>query len=94
MPFVERPLTWFLWLGMGVASLFFFPLAATIAEDIYYLQWTFSNTIEFLTCWLVMSICFAVCLWRIDGSKNSILKLCAILVLSIIPLASFFYPCI
>lgn len=75
-----------LWLGFALAALFFYPLAAALASNLYYLQWQTADMAEAVAAWLVLALVFAGILFvvwpRPTRSAAAILVLVAALPLA------------
>jgi hypothetical protein len=78
------------WLGFALAALFFYPLAAAIQTDIYYLQWQRQDLVETLVALAVMGALAAwaiFALWPRSG-RGATLALVAVAALPMASLAS------
>lgn len=76
------------WLGFALAALFFYPLAAALDTDIYYLQWQPSDLVE-------TTVVLAVCALAAAGAlfvlwpRSSRWATIALMAVAALPLASF-----
>jgi hypothetical protein len=76
-----------IWLGFALAAIFFYPLAAALDSDPYYLQWQPSHSVEALVAVGVLTIVFAALLHLVlpKSGRGATIALGAI---ALIPLLS------
>jgi hypothetical protein len=75
------------WLGLALAALFFYPLAAALSSGIYYLQWQRADVIETAVALAALALVLAGIVFAIWGRSTR--SATAVLVLvSAVPLAS------
>lgn len=79
----------YFWFGITLATLFFYPLLAALRDNIWFLQWSFRNTVEFLLIYLIISIILAGVILGIARLKYPRPKLLAAALLALVPLLSF-----
>lgn len=84
-----RPWRW-LWFGAALATLFFYPLVSELVDGPFYLQWQRTNTLELAVAYVALSALFGWLLRGVDALPDARLRLVGLLVLSAIPLVSFF----
>lgn len=83
-----------LWLGMTLASMFFYPLFSSLRSEIWYLQWTRVHTYELLFSFLVFTEFFAFLFWRVFSHSNRYIIVGSLLLIGGIPFTSFFVQAI
>lgn len=77
-----------IWLGLSLASLFFYPLLSALGEQVFYLHWRRSDSLELLIGFALLAICLGSCLWLIErGSARW--RVLGYLLVAAVPLASF-----
>jgi hypothetical protein len=76
------------WLGVSLAALFFYPLAAAVDADPYYLQWQPAHAGEVAIALVALAIAFAFAVFRWWGSDSRAGTLALFLVV-LLPLVSF-----
>lgn len=75
------------WLGFTFAALFFYPLAAALEGDPYYLQWQPSHSVEALTALVVLAAVLGGAL-RVVLPQQQRWATVTLAVLAVVPLAS------
>ncbi len=78
-----------LWLSLTLSILFFYPLIATLHDNIIVLQWRIQNNYELLAAIALLTTILAVLLICGDRYFNRYCKLAAYFFISVIPLISF-----
>lgn len=79
-----------LWLGFALSSLFFYPLLASLNQEIYYFHWDLIDTWEMLASWLLVGILSSCFLFFIEKVKSINLKLIATSFLIFLPFSFYF----
>lgn len=91
MKFMKKmPLYFYMWGGMTLGALFFYPIAMTLGEQNYFLHWRFTNTMELSVCWFLIAMAFALAWWGVDQIKNDAARFVLMSSLVFLPLISFF----
>lgn len=78
------------WLALTLSVLFFYPLLATLNDNIIILQWRTQNSQELIAAVIVFTAFLTAALWSIDKIVNEKLRLVLILLIFTIPFISFF----
>ncbi|MBI3048807.1 MAG: sulfatase-like hydrolase/transferase [Acidobacteria bacterium] len=76
------------WLGLALAALFFYPLAAAVTSDIYYLQWQTTDVIETAVVLAALALACAGIVFMV-WPRATRLATATLLLISVLPLASF-----
>jgi hypothetical protein len=76
------------WLGLCLAALFLYPLAATLDGNIYYLQWQRSHSVEAVLALIGLAAGFALVVHQLDRLSGRYAAFAWIAVAAL-PLASF-----
>ncbi|OFW00428.1 MAG: hypothetical protein A3I61_04810 [Acidobacteria bacterium RIFCSPLOWO2_02_FULL_68_18] len=76
------------WLGLALAALFFYPLAAAVTFDIYYLQWQTADLAETAAVLAVLATACAGIVFAV-WPRSTRLATATLVLISILPLASF-----
>lgn len=84
-----KTLGYFLWMGMALASLFFYPLIASLHDQLWYLQWKRANSWELFFSLVLVSLFTAFALWSTFRCRVPHVKLLILLLIVSIPLLSF-----
>ena len=77
-----------LWLGFALAAIFFYPLAAALESDPYYLQWQPSHGIEAIVALLLLGVCLGVLL-ALALQSSSRRATAGLGLIALVPLLSF-----
>lgn len=75
------------WLGLALAALFFYPLAAALQADIYYLQWQLRDVIETAAAIGTLALILA-CVIFVAWPRPTRLATAVLVVAAALPLAS------
>ena len=77
------------WLGLSLATLFFYPLISALTDRPFYLHWKYDNSLELITVMLASSVVMGLLLFMIETCPNSNqVKLFLTLVLVVVPVLS------
>lgn len=76
------------WLGFALAALFFYPLAAVLNSDVYYLQWQPRDTLEAVTALILLGIAIAFGMFKL-WHRSERWAVVALVAVAALPLASF-----
>ncbi|NIN33896.1 MAG: sulfatase-like hydrolase/transferase [Gammaproteobacteria bacterium] len=79
----------YLWLGLALSSLFFYPLFASLSDGLYYMQWQVRNTFELLTCLLLASVFTGIVIALAENKLNELASAVVLSFLVAVPFASF-----
>ncbi len=86
---MSKSTLYFLWIGFTLTALFFYPLAASLSDGLYYMQWNVSNTYELIGCLLLGMVIVGTLFYYVTKMSNKYISSSLVIVLSIIPLLSF-----
>jgi sulfatase-like protein len=86
---VSKSLRYYLWLGLTLTALFFYPLVSSLSDGLYYMQWQIYNTYELLVCLLIGMAIFSSTIFLIEKISNKFVSSTGIMILSVIPISSF-----
>ncbi len=76
------------WLGFALAGLFFYPLAAALGSDSFFLQWQRSDAAEFAVAWVLGGALLGIAVFRLwDRPTRG--AAAALVAVSLVPMASF-----
>ncbi len=84
-----KGILYFAWIGFSLTALFFYPLASSLSDGLYYMQWKVYNTYELFACMILGMIIFGFVFSCVEKVSNKYISSIAIIVLSIVPLSSF-----
>jgi hypothetical protein len=76
------------WLGFSLAALFFYPLAAALQTDLFYLQWQPADTVEVVAAIVVLAVVAGGVVFALWPRPDRFATL-GLLALATLPLASF-----
>jgi len=86
---MRKSILYFLWLGVSLTTMFFYPLISTISDGLFYLQWQNSNTLELFLAFLTISSVLGVLLYVTESIQTSYRRIIITMLLCVIPFASF-----
>ena len=79
------------WLGLTLSTLLFYPLFASLSDNVILLQWQKKNTLELILVLILSAVIFTSLLWINSKLMSVVLRTAILLLLVFLPLFSFFY---
>jgi len=86
---VTKGVGYYLWIGLTLAILFFYPLIASLAEGLYYMSWQLLNTVELVISIFFCLILFTILIIFIDKIKRQWLRVLLLCIVIFIPFSFF-----
>src|SRR3989338_5057983 len=77
------------WCALTLVTLFFYPLIATIHDDLWYLQWRKYDAYDLLGVYVILTILMTTVLFGISTIRQTRLKCIVSFVVALIPFMSF-----
>ena len=78
------------WIALTLSCLFFYPLFATLHDNVIILQWRIQNSLELITAVALFTMLLTGVLWLIDKISNTKIRFVLLFLIFIIPFISFF----
>ena len=78
------------WLALTLSILLFYPLFATLHDNVIILQWRIQNSLELIAAVALFVLLLTGALWLIDKISNTIIRCVLFFLMFIIPFISFF----
>ncbi len=87
---MQKQILYYLWLGLSLNTMFFYPLISSLSDNPIYLHWNHTNSVEYILVSCIISIIAAIIIFISYRINFSYIRCFLILMLSAIPLSSFF----